>query len=305
MKISVLICTRNRAKSLEATLERFFEQHFAETYEYELIVVDNNSTDHTRQVAADCVSCHPGFVHYAREMRKGLSYARNTALAAARGEIIVYTDDDVLVSPDWLDEIHREFAADPDLALLGGRVLLAREGLQKVSFLPSAERQWFAFPGDGGFAMGANMAFRREVFDRVGLFDVRLGAGRFFAGADEVEMFYRALKAGYRMLYAPNVLVYHDHDRTRVEQACRLEYGYAKGCSAYLIKHILRGDTYAMRVLYWLLLTLPRRWQRGSDELDDTFRRRRAQIRGIVIGLVTAPLVMWMKNGEQRLGAGD
>jgi GT2 family glycosyltransferase len=299
MKISVLICTRNRAESLKATLTRFFEQDFGGDYEYELIVVDNNSTDHTREVVAGYAGRLPDRVRYAHEPRKGLSYARNRALVESRGELIAFTDDDVLVNADWLNEIHREFSKDPQLMLLGGRVLLARESLQQVAFQPAADRQWFAFPGDGGFAMGANMAFRRELFDRIGMFDVRLGAGRFFAGADEVELVYRALKAGDRLLYAPNVLVYHDHDRTRVEQACRLEYGYGKGCAAYLIKHSLQGDTYAMRMLYWLILTLPRHWQRRSGELDDTFRRRRAQIRGVTIGLLTAPLVMWTRGAER------
>jgi glycosyltransferase involved in cell wall biosynthesis len=304
MKVSVLICTRNRAESLRATLARFFEQKFSGPYEYELVVVDNQSTDHTYQVVADFIATHNGhnghdaLIRYVQEPRKGLCYARNTAVCVASGELIVFTDDDVLVSEDWLDEIQREFSSDPQLCLLGGRVLLAREELQRVAYQPANERQEFTYPDDGGYAMGANMAFRREVFDRVGLFDVRLGAGRFFAGADEVELFYRALKAGYRLLYAPNVLVYHDHDRFKVDQACRLEYGYGKGCAAYLIKHSLRGDTYAMRVLYWMLLTLPGRWKRKNGELDDTFHRRRALVLGLVIGVITAPLVMWTKGKD-------
>lgn len=299
MIVSVLICTCNRAESLKATLAKFFEQKFNGLYDFELIVVDNHSTDHTRQVVFESIAQHKGQIRYLDEPRKGLCYARNTAVHAAKGEFIVFTDDDVLVNEDWLNEIHREFVNDPSLCLLGGRVLLAREELQRVSFQPADERQEFAYPSDGGYLMGANMAFRREVFDRVGLFDVRLGAGRFFAGADEVELFYRALKVGYRMLYAPNVLVYHDHDRFKVEQACRLEYGYGKGCSAYLIKHALRGDTYAMRRLYWLLLSLPDRWKRKQDEREDIFIRRRSQIRGLVIGLLFAPLVMWTKSADR------
>jgi GT2 family glycosyltransferase len=156
----------------------------------------------------------------------------------------------------------------------------------------------FAFPDDGGTAMGANMAFRRALFDRVGFFDVRLGPGRFFAGADEVELFYRALKAGYQLLYAPNVLVYHNHDRVRLDQACRLLYGYGKGCAAYLVKHALTGDTLAMRKLYWSLLASLQHRRRKRDELEQTFRYRRAQDRGIFIGAVIAPLVMWMRNTE-------
>lgn len=294
MKLSVLICTRNRAKSLASTLERFFAQRFAADYDFELVIVDNASTDETRQVAERFLQ-HPDFasrMFYLPEKKAGLSRARNAGLKAARGEIIVFTDDDVLVTENWLDEIHREFAADPNLFVLGGRVLLARAGLQEVAVFPATERREIVFPNGGGVAMGANMAFRREVFDRVGLFDVRLGAGTFFAGGEDIELFYRALKAGYKFVYAPNVLVYHDHDRRTLEQACRLSYSYGKAYPAYILKHALLGDTYAMRMVYWLICELPSRWRGRHEDTAETLRRRRAQIRGIFVGLLTAPLPM-------------
>jgi GT2 family glycosyltransferase len=267
-----------------------------------VVVVDNNSTDDTRSIVAGYAAEHPGIVRYRRELRRGQCYARNTAIAAAAGEIIVFTDDDVLVDREWLNEIHREFIRDPELSLLGGRVLLAHDGLQRVSLQPSDQRQAFTYPNAGSFIMGANMAFRREVPDRIGMFDVRLGPGKFFPGADDTDFFYRALKAGYRVLYAPNILVYHNHDRVRLEQACRLEYGYGKGCSAYVLKHALRGDPYAMKMLYWLVATLPARWLRKEGESEDLLRRRRAQLRGTVVGLIAAPLVMATRdlNGQVK-----
>jgi glycosyltransferase involved in cell wall biosynthesis len=298
MKISVLICTRNRAKSLEATLERFFAQRFAGDYDLELIVVDNGSTDETKQVVERCVARRHGSARCLFEPRRGLSFARNAGLAAAEGEIIVFTDDDVLVTESWLDEIHREFASDPSLCMLGGRVLLASEKLQRVALQPCEERRYLDLPDGVNFAMGANMAFRRELFDRIGPFDVRLGAGRFFAGADEAELIYRGLKAGCRLLYAPNALVYHEHDRVTLEQACRLEYGYAKGLAAYLIKHSLGGDDYAMRMLYWTIRAWPKRWRRNREETDGSYLRRRWQIRGMLVGLFAAPFVMW-GNGNR------
>jgi glycosyltransferase involved in cell wall biosynthesis len=206
MKLSVLICTRNRVKSLDATLNRFFQQKFNGEYQYEIVVIDNNSTDETGEVIERYVAKHPQIISHYFEPRCGLTYARNTALAAATGEIIVFTDDDVLVDENWLNEIHREFNSDPDLFMLGGRVLLANDKLQTVSLQPSDVRQIFAFPDNGGFAMGANMAFRRQVFDRIGVFDVRLGSGRFFAGADDTDFFYRALKAGYNVFIRPMCL---------------------------------------------------------------------------------------------------
>ena len=302
MLISVLICTRNRASSLEITLREFFRQQFSPGYDHELIVVDNASTDATAAVIAACAAKHSG-VRTVVEARLGLSHARNAALAAARGDILVFTDDDVRPSPDWLDEIFREFARDPLLGLLGGRVLLAHERLQPVSYQPSTERREFVFPASGSFVIGASMAFRREVFERVGGFDTRLGAGKYFAGAEELDLFYRALKAGYRQLYAPNIIVHHDHGRTQIEQVCHMEFSYGKGLSAHLVKHVLRGDAVALRRLIRLLLSLPQRWRRHGEEPRDAALRRRSQSRGVLVGLLSAPFAMWPRPEARILGA--
>ncbi len=293
MMISALICTRNRAKSLEATLQHFFAQNFAGGYSYELIVVDNGSTDETKQVVEPWAARDPQRMRYLFENRRGQTFARNAAIKAALGEIIVFTDDDVLVTENWLDEIHAEFAADPSLYILNGRVLLASDELQRISFLPYEKREYFGLPNGVNFVIGANMAFRRELFDRIGLFDLRLGPGRFFGGGDDTELVYRGLKAGYRLLYAPNVLVYHNHDRVTLEQACRLEYSYARSRAAYLIKHSLDGDDYAMRMLYWTLRDLSHLWRRKREMSNDTFIRLRWYVRGILVGSCAAPFVMW------------
>lgn len=302
MKLSVIICTRNRAKPLAATLQRFAEQRFLDDYDYELIVVDNCSNAEFGDTMADFVLRHPFLadrLFILREDQPGLSRARNRGLSKASGDIIVFTDDDVLVAENWLDEIRREFS-DPNLFMLGGRVLLARDTLQDVAIYTPDQRLETAFPSGGSLGMGANMAFRREVFDRVGVFDVRLGAGTFFAGGEDIELFYRALKAGYKFVYAPNVLVHHDHDRETSEQACRLIYGYGKANAAYIIKHVLRGDYYAARMLYWLLRTLPRRWLLQDPGVVNTIPRQRAQVRGTLIGLLTSPLAMLLPSRHRE-----
>lgn len=304
MRLSVLICTRNRAQSLAATLGKFeciFKQWpQCSPDHYELVIVDNASTDNTRQVAERFVNLFPDRARYLYESRPGLSRARNTAVKAAQGQIIVFTDDDVLVAENWLKEIGREFSNDPDLFALGGRVVLARDTLQDVAILDVDERREINFPNSGSVAMGANMAFRRELFDRIGRFDVRLGAGTFFAGGEDLDLIYRALKAGYKFVYAPNVLVAHDHDRTTTQQACRLIYGYGKAYSAYILKHALQGDPYAMRMTYWLVCSLPSRWRRQSGDAPNALGRRRALFRGILVGLLTAPLPMLFRNSQEK-----
>ncbi len=293
MRIDVIIATYNRAAPLERAVRSILAARHAPQLDFVITVVDNNSTDATRDTIARLAEESGDRVRHLFEPRQGKSWALNTAIAASDGDVIAFSDDDVLVTGNWLGEIHREFAEDHSLHMLGGRVLLANERLQRVSLLPYEERGYFGLPDGINLAMGANMAFRREVFDRIGLFDVRLGPGRFFGGADEAEMIYRGLKAGYRLLYAPNVLVYHDHDRVTLEQACRLEYGYAKSWTAYLIKHSLGGDGYAMRLLYWTVCALPKGWRRRGEESDDLLIRRRRQIKGMLVGLCAAPFVMW------------
>src|SRR5581483_7153755 len=112
MKISVLVCTRNRARALEKTLPTILAQPPSEQYDYEIIVVDNASTDDTRQVIENFARTNQR-LRYLYEARAGLSYARNAAIKNSQGELLAFTDDDVLVTENWLAEIHREFASDP------------------------------------------------------------------------------------------------------------------------------------------------------------------------------------------------
>ncbi len=297
MRISVLICTRNRAVSLRETLEVIFDQAPAKGYEYEVIVVDNASTDTTRLVVAEFIAAlptkHYGRLRYCYEPRPGLSYARNTALGAARGEILVFTDDDIFPDSSWLNELHHEFAADPDLYVLGGRVLLAHSGLQPVGIVTGEQAQTVTTPDGASLIIGANFAFRREVLAKIGGFDPRLGAGSYFGGGEDVDFVYRAIKAGFKLLYAPNVLVYHNHDRTSHEQACKLEYNYGRGAIAYFLKHIFKGDFYAVKVAYWSLRKKCEFGFRLTKASEDLTARSRAYLRGVADALFPALVKMW------------
>lgn len=297
MRISVLICTRNRGASLRNTLEAIFDQAIAKEYEYEVIVVDNGSTDTTRLVVAEFIAKlptkHYGRLRYCFESRPGLSYARNTALRVAQGDILVFTDDDILPASEWLNEIHREFKADPDLFVLGGRVLLAHSGLQPVGIVTGTHAQTVTTPDGASLVIGANFAFRREVLAQIGGFDTRLGAGSYFGGGEDVDFVYRAIKAGYKLLYAPNATVYHNHDRTSHEQACRLEYNYGRGAIAYFLKHIFKGDLYAVKVAYWSLRKKCEFSLRLTDVPGELTDRSRAYLRGVADALFPALVKMW------------
>ncbi len=297
MKLSVMICTRNRAASLRETLNALFGLVSALNYDYEVVVVDNGSTDSTRLVVAEFIAAlpvrHHGRLRYCHEPRSGLSNARNAALRTAQGEVLIFIDDDIWPTANWLDEICHEFTADPDLYLLGGRVLLAQESLQPVGIVIGNERQTLTTPDGAGTVIGANFAFRREVLRQVGGFDPRLGAGGIFAAGEDVDFLYRAMKTGYKLLYAPTVTVYHNHDRTTHEQACKLEYNYGQGAVAYFMKHILKGDLYALKVAYWSLhkgISNAFGWASVSREVSE---RTQAYLRGFAKGLFPALVRMW------------
>ena len=235
-RVSIIVATYNRADLLDDCLAHLARQ----TFEHgdELIVVDNGSTDETRSVVmAHTIAC-PVPLRYFIEPRAGKSYALNTALAAAAGDLLAFTDDDVNVGTSWLAEIRRVMS-DPDVGLTGGPVLPRWE---------QPPPRWLTFdqaahhPAEPSFGrlgaplallsygpeasvlgprtlLGANMAARREVLDRLGGFPSHLGKmrGTLLSGEDH-DFCARAQSAGFKAVYLPSACVYHwvPADRLRI-----------------------------------------------------------------------------------------
>ncbi len=184
MTVSVIICTRDRGTLIEATLNSILAGRHRPD---ELLVVDQSDGEDTRR-AVEQIAAGAGEVLYLPTPTRGLSRARNVGLEGSRGDLIVFTDDDVVVEEDWLAEIVREFAAYPRLAFLFGTVLPPEVHDWRTEFIPYSRVptkrpvRWFQPEVFGG--MGANMALRRTTFERVGGFDTALGAGTGVAGED-------------------------------------------------------------------------------------------------------------------------
>ena len=181
--ISVVISTFNRAELLPGALVALVQQD-AQAGPYEVIVVDNNSTDGTRAVAAEYVKQHDGLMRYVFEGRQGLSHGRNAGIANARGNLIAFTDDDIRVAPDWIAKLRQGFDRWPDAAFLGGRVI-PRWPVSPPPRWASADLSSFAFQDYGAepkdvtqdypvCLIGASLACRRSTIERVGLFDPAL-----------------------------------------------------------------------------------------------------------------------------------
>jgi glycosyltransferase involved in cell wall biosynthesis len=243
MDVSVVVCTYNRAPSLGLTLRALDVQVTPPDLTWELVVVDNNSADATRSVVDAFTATARIQVRYLFEPQQGLSHARNAGIAHARGGIVAFTDDDVRPEPDWVAGVNaalRETGAD----IVGGRILPAWDHpppawLEARPFLrgPLAimEHPMLGPVVEAGRipnVWGANMAFRREVFERAGLFDPRRGVtGRKLYRGEEVELLRRALAAGYRAVYDPRVVVWHRiaAGRMRRRYVSRLYFERAEG----------------------------------------------------------------------------
>jgi glucosyl-dolichyl phosphate glucuronosyltransferase len=243
MKFSVVIATYNRASDLSETLMSLKAVSTAD--EWELIVVDNNSSDATPTVVAHAATLFPVQVRYIFEKEQGRSAALNAGIRAARGDVIAVTDDDVRVQPDWLDKAASSLER-LDADYIGGRALPIWQG-PRPEWLPDRGGKHWAVIAllDYGpeplqlgelAPLGVNMAFRRNAFDRAGLFDNQIGrrAGTLL-GQEVREWCHRARIAGLRGFYSPEVVVRHVIQSDRLRKAYFRRWFYWHGVSRAIL----------------------------------------------------------------------
>jgi len=279
--ISIVICTRNRAPKLRVTLEAIRRLEIPSGSSLELIIIDNGSTDDTASVCAEYENVFLGRLHRVFVAEPGLGRARNVGLAHATGEIIAFTDDDILPKPDWLLVICREFAADLNLSMISGRVELANPNDLPMSIRRRTDRTDFGLLGHSfSLFIGCNFAIRRELIDRIGQFDPDFGAGARFCSSEDSDFFYRAWKAGEKLSYVPSLFVHHDHGRRMPEDRTKLARNYILGRGAFYAKHALRRDMTVIKEMYWELLKARRALFDRHDELG--WRYMIWMLRGIV-----------------------
>ena len=256
--LTVVICTWNRARLLGQTLETFLRVRIPEGVSWELLVVNNNCTDDTDEVVRayagrlPLVLCH--------EPRPGKSNACNHAIARARGDILLWTDDDVMVEPDWVTENLKAFA-DHQAHLVFGKVL---------PWWETAPPSWYSDQFDGLFALldygpepfvvterrhqpyGVNMAMRREVFQELGGFTNEVGMLKNTGGGcEDLEIFLRVLDRGLRVAYTPHAVIRHFIPRVRCTKAFYRSRAWLGSFNHY---HMMQQEAAGQRQL----LGLPR-----------------------------------------------
>jgi O-antigen biosynthesis protein len=235
--VSIAVCTRDRPADLAMCLDAIARLSVPAT---EVLVVDNApSSAATEQLVRERF---PG-VRYVLEPRPGLDWARNRAIAEARSEVIAFTDDDVIVDTEWVRAIADLFADAPDVLALTGLVVpheLESEAQQDFEsyggFGRDFSRMWHvagSHYGAGRFGTGANMAFRRELFDRIGGFDPGLDVGTPADGGGDLEMFFRVLQEGFTLVYEPRAIVRHRH-RREPERLRKQMRDWGKGLFVYM-----------------------------------------------------------------------
>jgi glycosyltransferase involved in cell wall biosynthesis len=222
--VSVILSTYNRVAVLPRALKSLAEQDL-HAGRYEVIVVDNNSTDGTARVAKAFCATVSNF-RYIFEPRQGLSYARNTGIAAAQAPLVAFTDDDVRAAPDWVATIVSLFSEHPDASCVGGKVVpnwpgawpawLTREHWSPLALVDYGDHS-FVIANDRRLCLiGANTAYRREVFDRIGLYAPRVQAVGRAVGTEDHEMLLRLWRAGGHGVYSPDLLVTADIEPERM-----------------------------------------------------------------------------------------
>jgi GT2 family glycosyltransferase len=297
--VSVVIATRERPAELERCLASVCRLSYPD---FEVIVVDNApETDATERLVRERF----GFAAtYVREPRRGLATAHNRGLALAHGQIVAFTDDDVIVDEHWLTAVAEGFAAREKVGCVTGlivpaeletpaQVMLEARGRYAKGF----EQRHFSsrepdadplFPFTAGhFGSGANMAFSTGMLRALGGFDPAIGAGSTARGGDDLLAFFRTIAAGHGLVYQPGAIVWHHHARTAAALE-RQAYGYGVGLGAYLAAAV----SHEPQTLPSLLRRIPRgifyeieqTRPQGQTTAGWTRRLSTAQRRGLLYG---------------------
>lgn len=314
-QLSVVVCTRDRPDSLKRCLASLAELDPAPG---EILVVDNSASGSARTVC----TAQPG-VNYLHEPRPGLSIARNAGVRAAGRALIAFIDDDVQLHPGWVGALVGAFA-DSEAEAVTGLVLparLDRAGLVVLGDAPGSlagpftpvifDQRFFAEAGDRcppvwRIGSGANMAFRRSVFDRIDLFDERLGRGA-AGGAEDSEFWYRILATGGSCLFEPRAVVFHHHHGDGTRLLSRVKARMRGHVAALVVQadRFARPATLA-RVYRQLPLQLIRKALARLTARSQAPRGLlRAEIRGWLEGLAYARDRAWRRRTEEWPGEGS
>jgi len=238
MRITVILCTYNRCQSLAKALGSVGASTLPNSVEWEVLVVDNNSNDQTREAVEDYCRRYPGRFRYVFEPKPGKSHALTTGIQKARGDILAFMDDDVTVESTWLQNLTA--ALDNGQWVGAGGRILPEQNFSPPPWFPLQDRYalaplaLFDLGSEAGPLteppFGTNMAFQRKVFEKYGGFRTDLGPqpGSEIRSEDS-EFGHRLLVAGEQLRYEPSAIVYHSVPQNRLQKPYFLAWRFDKG----------------------------------------------------------------------------
>ena len=288
---SVIVPTRNRPELVVDTVRSILAGNAVPA---ELVVVDQSSEANPALVELSGERW-PG-LRYIHSRTVGVSAARNVGVESARHDILVLTDDDVLVAPGWLERLVSALVAAPPRSVVTGKIL-AGQSEAGGSVVPTerlTETAWVlqGRPGRDGLLV-ISAALYRSAFKDVGMFDERIGAGTRFGGGEDSDLGFRLLEAGYRIVYVPEAELVHRAWRSPGSSR-RLRWEYGRGQGAFYAKHASLADRYILgrmaKEAGRLVKLFPRRLARS--------RRRALGDAAYVAGLVADALGWWLGRGR-------
>ncbi len=272
MDLSIIICTYNRSQSLCSTLKCLECMIVPEGVNWEVLVVDNNSKDKTREVVEDFSRRGALNLGYLFEVRQGKSFALNRGLESAKGEIIAFTDDDVLVDKGWLVAIITATRQYQDYDGFGGRI---------ISLWKTRLPEWLAITGEynslrgtgflrddgcddkeyseteNGVPCGANMFFRKRAVEENGFFRLDLGPkGKKLEAAEDTEYCWRMLQSGKKFMYIADALIYHQVEPEKLTKDYLTRWRYYCARSVVRYKGLPENTTYYFNVPRYLIKQL-------------------------------------------------
>jgi glycosyltransferase involved in cell wall biosynthesis len=250
MRVSIIICTYSHSILLKSAIDSILSNTYPD---FDLTIVDQSENNETENLVNEYAK-YGKRIKYLRS-RRGKSRAVNLGIKEARGEIIALTDDDCIVSRDWIEKIVLVFRLFPDAAIIFGD-LIAQKHESSKEFIPEYYSMNKKFSGvlsmKKGIGKGANMAIKKSVFEKVGCFDENLGPGTDLRASEDWDFTYRTLAKG---------LIIHDTDLLKVKhlgsrnlkEAIKLGKSYHVSTTAFLIKNLRCGDINAIFLLLWII----------------------------------------------------
>jgi glycosyltransferase involved in cell wall biosynthesis len=263
MTLSIIICSYNRASYISDALTSLYAQSSG-LDDFEVIIVDNNSTDNTKEVYAQWRHTNTnGQFTFISEMQQGASFARNTGAAIAKGEWVCFMDDDAVATTDYVKNIIKHIQDQPFIVGFGGRII--------PKYIP-AEPKWMSYYvsslvgnfdyaptacafENGKYPLESNMIVKKSVYDQIGGFNVNLPGvvGTLRIGGEGKELFYKIIALGHTIYYDPSICVHHvvEVKKLTSEYMYRVASGIGRGEKTRTLN--ISNGAYIMKILEYLL----------------------------------------------------